>query len=706
MDQERIPPRLPVDEMTGLERAVLDAARLGEPAGLLDHQVDVEELAVAEGPGLCVRAELIRDLLLGRHGELDPRGVLIEGVRVLGLLDLDRVTAVTGLALVHCALPEGITCRHAGLPELILDSSLVSGLFADGFRTEGHLFLRDAVVRSDNEAGAVRLHGAHIGSNAEFNGGKFFNDSGPALDAENLRTDGHLVLHTTVARGSGKGGAVRLHGAHIGGNAEFDGAEFVNDSGPALTADFLRTDGHLFLHTTVARGSGKEGTVSLHDAHIGGQADFDGVEFVNDSGPALTADYLRTAGDLFLCTTVARGSGEVGTVRLHRAHIGGSAEFDGAEFVNDSGPALAVEHLRTDSNLFLRTTVARGSGKWGAVRLHSARIGGTAEFDGAEFVNDSGPALDADYLRTDGALFLRPHVDDDRPPRKAVMSGSGEWGAVRLHSARIGGQAVFDEAVIANGDGGPLIVLADTQVDGMLFLPATVVCPQGRLETGGRPCPAGVDRKITVRGLVFSRLGHVSWRQWLHLLVHHTPEYLPQPYQQLAAVERAAGHDGNARHVLIVQQEDLRRRDPEALGGRLARVRHRLWGWLGRYGYRAHRLVLALAVVLALAGGTGYTAGQITTGIDHHAAERVRPVAQPGAAIPPGTPCSTVELIGLGIDRGLPLGVTGLRARCDLDTSTTPGQVFTVVLWVLQALLWALATLTVAAYTGLIRKPA
>jgi hypothetical protein len=35
------------------------------------------------------------------------------------------------------------------------------------------------------------------------------------------------------------------------------------------------------------------------------------------------------------------------------------------------------------------------------------------------------------------------------------------------------------------------------------------------------------------------------------------------------------------------------------------------------------------------------------------------------------------ELVGLGIDGGLPLGVTGLRTRCDLDTTTRRGQAFT-----------------------------
>lgn len=70
----------------------------------------------------------------------------------------------------------------------------------------------------------------------------------------------------------------------------------------------------------------------------------------------------------------------------------------------------------------------------------------------------------------------------------------------------------------------------------------------------------------------------------------------------------------------------------------------------------------------------------------------------------PDTPCSTIEQIGLGIDRGLPIGTAGIRTYCDLNPATTAGQYFTLALWILQAPIWALATLAVADYIGLIRK--
>jgi hypothetical protein len=518
-------------DLTALEQRVVEAARRGtwaEGAGGLS----VEELAVTEDQDLWVRAELIRELLLGRHGELDLHGVRIQTVRVVDLLDLDHITTTIPLHLHACAICEPVTCRDARLRELSLFQSTLTGLYAEHLRVDSNLFLRDATVH-----------------------------------------------------GSGDDGAVRLYGAHIGGTAEFDRAEVLNDSGPGLNAEILRMDNNLLLR----------------DATV-------------------------------------RGSGELGAVYLYGAHIGGSAGFDRAEVLNDSGPGLNAENLHANGILFLRGATVRGSGDDGAVRLYGAHIGGE----------------------------------------------------LSVHDARVGNTS------------GPLLVLTEAHVAKALVFPASVVCSHGGVKTGRRRCAAGT-RQVSVQRLQFARLQDVSWRQWLHLLVHHTSHYVPQPFQQLAAVERAAGHDANAREVLITQQNELLRRTPEALGGWWGQRRHRLWGWLGRYGYRAQRLVVALAVILTLAGVTAYLAGQAPTRPGHHAAERVRPAAAPPDA--EGTACSTVELVGLGLDRGLPVGATGLRARCDLDTATKQGQVFTVLLWMLQAALWALATLTVAAYTGMIRKP-
>lgn len=576
--------------LTALEQQVIDAARRGDWVEPADY-VPMEELKSTDDPGRQVRAALIRELLMGRRSDLDPRGVRIRRVRVVGQLDLDHVTTVTGLVLVECALGDGVTCAQAQLPNL-------------------------------------SLSGSHLSR----------------LDAENMRTDGNMDLNNVVVIGTaGEQGLMRLVRAHIGGD--------------------------LYLHSATV-------TKSLLP-----------LRFALNDGAALNADDLHIEGSVFLVNATVSGTGDLAAVRLLNAHIGGQLVLEHAKITNSSGPGLAADNLRTGGSMLLSGTTVAGASSRGAVRLDGAHIGGPLELNNTAVVNDTGPSLAANGVHADRGIFIW---------RDTTLRGT-----VQLTGARIAGPLHLNVDVVAKH--GPLIRLSDTQVTGVLNMPASVVCPHAREKTGRDGCSRG-DRIMWVQGLIFPALENVSWREWLHLLMHHTREYLPQPYQQLAAVERASGHDNNARQVLIAQQEDLRRRAPDALGGWIAWTRHWLWGRLGQYGYRAHRLFIALAIVLTLAAGLSYAAGQVPTRPGHHAAERVPLLT--ATTNTSGTPCSTAELIGVGIDRGLPLGATGLRARCDLDTGTRWGQAFTYVIWALQALVWALATLAIAAYTGLIRKPA
>ncbi|MEC3974332.1 hypothetical protein [Amycolatopsis sp. H20-H5] len=375
------------------------------------------------------------------------------------------------------------------------------------------------------------------------------------------------------------------------------------------------------------------------------------------------------------------GSSELGTILLEDAHIGGQLDVSNAVITNSAGPALDADGLRVDDNLSLEHVRATGTGELGAVRLPGAHIGGQLDVSNAVLRNGTGPALNADGLRVDSGLYLE-HVR---------ATGTGELGAVRLPGAHIGGQLSWTDTRIINA-AGHRIDLQEAQVEGALYFPTVVVCP----EPWGRSCHW--SRTIDLNDFTFGSLAELNWAQWLHLIRFHSPCYSPSPYQQLAGVERAAGHDNNARRILIAQQQDLHRRTPEAIGGRFTREFHRLWGALAGYGYRARRTAAALLFALIAAGGLGLGAGHVTDG-GHHTAERT---ASFSSAV--GQPCSTVELIGLGLDRGLPLSPTGVRARCDLNTDTDWGGMFTVAIWIVQAAVWGLATLALAGYTGLVRK--
>ncbi|WP_394615288.1 hypothetical protein JNUCC0626_36620 [Lentzea sp. JNUCC 0626] len=687
MSDSEQPPVL--DDLGELEQKMVDAARRGEWVGPA-ARISVSELEETDDPNFQVRAEVVRELLCGYRGKLDPRGVLVAGVRIVGRLDLNHITAVAGLALVDSALPDGMTGYNGRLRRIDLSGSFIAGIHADSVRIDGNLIMRGTTVHGKSASGALQMRGAHVAGDIDLDRAAVTNDDGPALVVERARIDQSLFLRDAYLSGAGDLGAFRILSAHVAGDLELDRSELVNSSGPCFAADGLRVDNRLLLEDVTAAGRSKRGAVRLLGAKIG-RLSLNGANVDNSEGPALVAERIQVNGGLFLLAAKMAGVSEIGAVVLTAANIDVQLVAAHVAIRNSAGPALSADAMVVKGGMFLRDAVLTGVGGQGVFRLLTAHIAGSFELDRISLTNLTGPALSADGLRADRSMYLRG----------GEVRGEGSSGAIRLLDAKIDGQVNLKDSEFSNKS-GPVLVLSSTTISGALFFPASLQCVQSSSDVRSKGCPADAS-KIVVHGLTYARLADVSWRQWLHLLAHHTLYYLPQPYQQLAAVERAAGHDTNARQVLITQQEDLRHRSPEALGGRLAKWRHGLWGWLGRYGYRAHRLVTALAIVLAVSGSLGYAAGQVSTRSGHHAAERVVPASVQSTSS--GIPCSTAELIGLGIDRGLPVGATGLRARCDLDTATRRGQAFTFVLWLLQALVWALATLAVAAYTGLVRKP-
>ncbi|MCR6482998.1 hypothetical protein M8542_09220 [Amycolatopsis sp. OK19-0408] len=805
------PPLPVIDELTEPERELADAARRGR----------------AVAPGAPIRAEVLRELLLGRRGPVDPAGVRVEGARIAGTLTLDHVEAVAGLALVGCVLVNPIGARRARLPWLELSGSRIAGFDGDGVRIDhdlvlagvrasgdgehGVVSLRDArvtgrvlltgavVTSADGPAlgldglesgalrgvglrasgaralGTVRLTGARVARETDFAGAELTNVSGPALSADGLVVDGDLSLSGATVTGAGEAGAARLLGARVGGaldlveavltnesgpgleadrleardlrcagvvvtagrdaaidltsarvggQVDLDGAVVTNGRGRGLSADGIRVDDSFSAEGMQARGSGEYGALCLLSGHVGGNLSLDGAELANDAGAALSGDRLRVGGNVHFRELTAAGSGEPGTVRLLSARIDGELYCEEARLTNDRSPALHADGLHVGGNFDLTGAQVSGAGTDGALRLHNAEIGSQLRLPGAELANASGPAFSADDLRVGtyldlsgvtatgssehGALSLRAarvdgsatftgaEVTNDAGPalfadrfrvRDSLAvtglrgSGAGEYATIHLLGAHVGGQLSFTGAELTHRD-ELLVSLEDAVVDGPIFFPAEVVGPAGQ---------------VVVDGFRFGSLADVEWDEWLRLIRDHTASYRPGPYQRLAAAERAAGHDGNARRILIAQQRDLQRWAPRTIGGWPARRFHWLWGFFAGYGYRARRTAAALLLAVLAAGALGLWAGHAGSG-GHLAAERT---ADFGARA--GTPCTPVELIGVGLERGLPLS-PGVRGRCDLNTGIGAGQVFTVAIWLVQAAIWALATLALVGYTGLVRK--
>ncbi len=672
-----------LSEASSREPALIDALASG--CVVECSQLTVEQLAATENPRYTIRAELLRELVLGRSGDrLDPLGVRVNGARITGTLDLTHVPATVGIELRGCVFECPVLMVSARLPWLTLAGSHLCALDCDGLQVDGDVLLGDGFTATgQSDYGAVRLLGAHIRGQLNLNGARLTNQTGPALIGDGLHVDGDVFGGGFIATGHGELGAIRLPGAHIVGQLNFNGAELENQAGPALIADGLRVDGGLVLSDGFTASAHYErGAVRLPGAHISGQLNLAGATLVNPAGPAVIGDHLEVDGGVFLDGFTATGHGEDGVVRLPDAHITGQLNLDRAELTNPAGAAFIGDHLRVDSDMFAEGLIATGHSQDGAVRLADAHISGQLNLSHAKLTNQAGRALIGDHLQVDSDMFAEG----------LIATGHSQDGAVRLADAHISGQLNLSHAKLTN-PAGPVLDLEEAEAK-HLFLPAQVICPHAAAHTSRCAAPT---HQLTLSGLAYTSLHAVDWREWLHLIIHHTRVYRPQPFQQLAAALRASGHESAARRVLITQQQDLHHRGN--LGGPLSKSTHWLWGALAGYGYRSSRAVVALVLVLMVAAGLGVAAGHTSLGPDRFV------TAHTSQARNPQSPCSLVEQIGAGIDRSVPLTPARIGNRCDFDTSSPAGEAFTASTWVLQALVWTLATLAIAGYLGLIRQP-
>lgn len=314
----------------------------------------------------------------------------------------------------------------------------------------------------------------------------------------------------------------------------------------------------------------------------------------------------------------------------------------GARIHNDEGPALHAEDLHVDAGLLLHSGFdATGTGT-ATILLTNAHVG-ELDCTAAQLRNNSGSALRADHVRIDRALKLGGGFR---------ATGAADDVVVDLMGTRIGsGFTIAPSGIHHHTD--PHALLA---VDGMTY-------------TG---LPHEVDTTT-----------------WLRLLRKGTPDYAAQPYQQLAAAHRAAGHDTQARHVLRAQRRDQIER--RAITSALERTWARFTGLTLGFGYQPWRALIGLlataitSVVLAIIlGGKGG-------------------LAQARSPTPP-TPitCPIIGRIGTGLDTGTPL-LTTTRARCE-PTDTPTGHILTISTWTLRLLAWAFATLFIAGFTSAVRK--
>lgn len=406
-------------QSTSITNKLAEHLRYGE---LLDLAPDVtvgspvDEVVMMSWDGThVIAAHDIRELLRGRIvTDPDPRGLRLRAACIRGRLDLDNLTTTMKLTLLDCLLDEGITAEAAHLPGLSLRRCRLThasepALYADELRTDAGVSFEGSTFLACTAEGAVRMNGARIGGQLDCSGATITNSAGPALHGERLKiSDNVLLSGDFTAVGASERGAVRLTGAHIGGQLDCSGATVTNGSGPAVQGEHLHVDGNVLLRGDfTAQGNG---AVSLRWARFGGWLDCSGATITNTSGPALTAGAMQIAGSVLLNKGfTADGADERGAVRLTGARIGIQLDCSGATITNSCGPALHGERLHVGGDVFLRGGfTAEGEGEQGTVRLTGAHIGGQLDCSAAVVASRSNPQH---RWSLDGLTYLRLPLD-------------------------------------------------------------------------------------------------------------------------------------------------------------------------------------------------------------------------------------------------------------------------------------------------------
>ena len=92
MTQER-KPKIPKSRLRKSERAMIDAVLRGE-------EIDLAQFAPRGQKKAQIRADILRDLILGRYGPVHERGVRLLNAHISGQLDLSHCK-IFSLRLYH-----------------------------------------------------------------------------------------------------------------------------------------------------------------------------------------------------------------------------------------------------------------------------------------------------------------------------------------------------------------------------------------------------------------------------------------------------------------------------------------------------------------------------------------------------------------------------------------------------------------------------
>jgi hypothetical protein len=364
----------------------------------------------------------------------------------------------------------------------------------------------------------------------------------PGIDAQNLEVEGDLRLS-----GVSSSRTVQLTGAHLHCSLRLDDATITADPGQRVA---LYGDGMTVGHDFNAQRLNAEGEVRLVDVTIGSTLELRGAKLANPGGVALRLDRAEISSSLY-CDNGFTAAGEVcaigahvkGSVYLNKAEIGTPLPDPGA--VAPTGVALRL----------VRTTIDGDFGCW-------------AGFVGHGTLDLARSSVAGEFRLLTTELKGYPRAADLSNCQVSTLQLSGDPPPGFLDFTKATADFFKDSA--------PYWQSGDVILDGFEY------------------------RSIQMNWVTVKQR-----EQWLIRAMQASRRkpggdhdgYLPQPYDQLAAVYHRAGDDRAAHSIQLAKYRQRNR----VIGWR--RWYSKLWNFVQDvvigYGYRPTRAFLWLLVLFA-----------------------------------------------------------------------------------------------------------
>ena len=620
--------------------------------------------AVVEGAAgdvrRAVRAALLRKCCHELRDQIDPRGLRLSNVAVLGSLDLAGLQVPFPLRFEGCEFDSPLLVEGAELFELSLTGCpRLPGLLGNGLRLRRDLDLsRSRIVgalwtsASTSKRAAVWLCESEIGGRLICLDATIDAEGDRAIQADRIVVGGAVrLIHEFSARGE-----IRMIGARIGGSVDITGARIEATDGPAFDLGGATVAGNVFviedpsgrrpfIRGRFDMGSGRiAGRFVIRNATLEARADESmGSIYAKSTTVATTisAERLSVGADVMLAGRCeVKGCIDLSMGDLSSVSVGGDCAL---RTPGRTALDLTNAEIRGTFRLHRRAVVE------GTLRLEGAIIRGSLGLHGQMSRPENKSLVGASALTVDGDVYLdRLRADGGRINFRSATLGSlfadhcelrnpGAY-SLSLNQATVKGSVRLAGSFSSTG----LVVLNRCLMEGRLQLAGSFVCPsptpanehghaieaisataRGGIDLGWKKVSPSVDftdatttfladdpatwpERFAIAGLTYERfespqgtkLTNVWDKGARSAWLGRQTEFESGPYEQAAKVFRQHGYMTEAEHILIAQRRHAGQVSrPHVVWPR--RVIDAVYATIG-YGYRPSRVLWVLAALLVL----------------------------------------------------------------------------------------------------------